>query len=69
MCAFDRRSIVPGVDLRYVCGQCGKKWFVRGDRVSVEEALRCGACGRPLTFLDAHEQAPGWNMSEPVQRL
>jgi len=36
------------VDRRFVCKDCGTKWFIPGHRVAEPDLAECDACGGPL---------------------
>lgn len=42
------------MDRRFVCQNCGMKWFIHEHRTSEPDLTECGGCGGPLvTFVDA----------------
>lgn len=41
------------MDRRFVCQDCGTKWFIHEHRVAEPDLTECGRCGGPLVrFLD-----------------
>jgi hypothetical protein len=36
------------VDRRFVCQQCGTKWFIHAHRHDEPDLTECGSCGGPL---------------------
>jgi len=41
-------AILEGVDRRFVCQDCGTKWFIPGHRPAAPDLTECGACGGAL---------------------
>jgi ribosomal protein S27AE len=40
------------MDRRFICPDCGTKWFIQEHRVSEPDLTDCGRCGGPLvTFV------------------
>jgi predicted nucleic acid-binding Zn ribbon protein len=36
------------MDRRFICEDCGTKWFIHEHRVSEPDLTECGRCGGPL---------------------
>jgi hypothetical protein len=58
------------VDRRFMCQDCGTKWFIPEHRVSEPDLTECDACGGPLAKLagypgnDGYDSRPGTGADE-----
>jgi predicted nucleic acid-binding Zn ribbon protein len=59
------------MDRRFLCQDCGAKWFIHGHRVAESDLTACGRCGGPLERIgdasgdDGYGSDPGEGGSEP----
>jgi hypothetical protein len=51
------------MDRRFICHECGTKWFIHEHRVSEPDLTECGRCGGPLVRFgdsgDGDDALPG----------
>lgn len=44
------------MDRRFLCQDCGAKWFIHGHRAAEPDLTTCGRCSGPLvSFVDASQ--------------
>jgi transcription elongation factor Elf1 len=61
------------MDRRFVCPECGTKWFIHEDRTDEPDLTECGACGGTLVRFAAppvdggYGSRPGDGTGEPGQ--
>jgi hypothetical protein len=55
------------MDRRFVCRECGTKWFIHEHRIEEPDLTECGGCGGSLVKLDATTASGGYG-SLPGER-
>lgn len=59
------RSLVL-MDRRFLCQDCGTKWFLHEHRTGEPDLTECGRCGGQLVRLVAPPASEGWGVDEDV---
>jgi predicted nucleic acid-binding Zn ribbon protein len=59
------------MDRRFVCQDCGTKWFIHEDRTDDPDLTECGRCGGPLVRFVAASVGGGYGShpGEPTGEL
>ena len=59
------------MDRRFVCSECGTKWFIHADAIDQPDLTECGRCGGELEVLVAPSagQSYGSLPGEPGEDL
>ena len=56
------------MDRRFVCQDCGTKWFIHEHRTSEPDLTDCARCGGPLVRFIDELSGDGWRAGEDEDR-
>lgn len=68
MCAPRQARTLVLMDRRFVCQDCGTKWFIHEHRTSEPDLTDCARCGGPLVRFIDELSGDGWRAGEDEDR-